>query len=72
MSDALPLIEHDELRRRLGDAALTIVDVLPAETYRQAHLPGARNHGLPQLASRAEELLPDRHADIVLYCANPG
>ncbi len=65
-----PEISRDELRRRLRDSSLTIVDVLPAESYAAAHIPGALSMPLELVASRARELLPDRDAEIVVYCGN--
>lgn len=61
-------ISRDELQRRLHDFSLTIVDVLPEASYVEAHVPGALNLPLEQLASRARELLPDPTAEIAVYC----
>lgn len=68
-SDA-PEISRNELRRRLRDSTLNIVDVLPVESYAAAHIPGAISIPLELVASRARELLPDRNAEIVVYCGN--
>ncbi len=65
-----PEISRNELRRRLRDSALKIVDVLPVESYAAAHIPGAISIPLELVASRARELLPDRNAEIVVYCGN--
>ncbi len=65
-----PEISRNELRRRLRDSALKIVDVLPVESYTAAHIPGAISIPLELLASRAGQLLPDRNAEIVVYCGN--
>ena len=62
-------ISRDELVRRLHDASLTIVDVLPQASYREAHIPRAINIPLEQVPDRARELLPDLNADIAVYCA---
>ena len=66
----MPEISRDQLRRRLRDSSLTIIDVLPAESYAAAHIPGALSMPLELIASRARELLPDRNAEIVVYCGN--
>ena len=63
-------ISREELRRRLRDSSLTIVDVLPAESYAAGHIPGALSVPLELVGSRARELLPDRDAEIVVYCGN--
>ncbi len=66
----LPEISREELRRRLRDSSLTIVDVLPAVSYAAGHIPGALSIPLEEIASRARELLPDRAAEIVVACGN--
>ena len=62
-------ISRDELRDRLHDPSLTIVDVLPQASYVDAHIPRAINIPLEQIPDRARELLPDLAADIAVYCA---
>jgi ArsR family transcriptional regulator len=64
----LPEISREELRNRQRDASLTIVDVLPAESYAMGHIPGAVNLPLESMANRARQLLPDPRAEIVVYC----
>ena len=66
----VPEISREEVRRRLHDPALTIVDVLPASSYVEGHIPSAVGLPLELLASHARELLPDRNAEIVVYCGN--
>jgi rhodanese-related sulfurtransferase len=46
-----------------------LVDTLGEEYYRQSHLPGAINLPLEKI-DRAEEVLPDKQAEIVVYCIN--
>jgi hypothetical protein len=67
-SSAIPAISRGELRCRLHDSSLTIVDVLPEASYVEAHIPGALSLPLEELASRARELLPDFAAEIAVYC----
>ncbi len=64
-----PEISRDELARRLGDPSLVIVDVLPRDSYEAAHIAGAVNLPLAELRERAREALPNRHAEIIVYCA---
>jgi len=40
-------------------------------TYDHAHLPGAINLPPDQVRALAPTLLPDKYADIVVYCASP-
>jgi len=65
---SVPEITREELQRRLRDPSLTIVDVLPTESYAAGHIPGARNFPFEQVASRVQKLLPDRSAEIAVYC----
>lgn len=62
-------ISRDEIRRRLHDPTLLLVDVLPREAYAAEHISGAFNLPLAEVETHAPELLPDRNADIVTYCA---
>ena len=61
-------ISLSELVGRLKDPALTIVDVLPTTAYEQGHIPGALNLPVAEVAERAPLLLPDKHAEIAVYC----
>ena len=48
-----------------------LVDTMAEKYYRHSHLPGAVNLPADQVRRRAPELLPDKDADIVVYCINP-
>ncbi len=64
-------ITLEELRRRIdANPDLVLVEALPEEHYREAHLPGAINIPHDEVDARAPELLPDRGAEIVVYCAS--
>ncbi|MCK2220495.1 rhodanese-like domain-containing protein [Actinomadura sp. ATCC 31491] len=63
-------ITRDELRAALG--TVTVVDTLGGDYYAQQHLPGAIPLVESEVAERAAELLPDRHATVVTYCTNPS
>jgi rhodanese-related sulfurtransferase len=61
----------EEVRRRAGTSGFTLVDVLPAASYEEGHLPGAWSLPVADIPSRARALLPDLDADIVVYCGGP-
>jgi rhodanese-related sulfurtransferase len=65
-------ISRDELKIKIdrGEQFL-LVETLPAATYHHAHLPRAINLPPDQVAQLAPTLLPDKAADIVVYCASP-
>ncbi len=66
-----PRITRKELKALLdrGEAIL-LVEALPDMYYRKAHLPGAINIPVERVSELAPHLLPDKHAEIVVYCAN--
>ena len=61
-------VSREEIRARLGDPSLTIVDVLPAEAYASGHIAGALNLPVMEIHERARRLLPDLKQEIVVYC----
>jgi len=64
-------IGREEIRRRLRDSTLTIVDVLPTSSYEEGHISGAISLPVEDVATRASTLLPNRDAEIVVYCGSP-
>ena len=58
-------IGRDELRVLTGQGA-QLVEVLPADDFGWAHLPGAVNLPLKELDGRSGEL--DRSRPVVVYC----
>ena len=64
-------ISYEELRRRIHDPSLTIVNVLPEVAYEEAHIPGSLSLPLGEVRARAREMLPDRDAEIAVYCGGP-
>lgn len=63
-------ITREELKAKIdrGDR-FVLVDALSAGHYESSHLPGAVN--LPyEFVDEAEEILPDKDAEIVVYCMN--
>ena len=67
-----------ELRASLdGPTPPILVEALPPRYYADQHLPGAINIPHDEVDRLADELLPDKDAAIVVYCAsgpcqNPG
>jgi len=63
-------ISREEIYRRRQDPLLVLIDVLPNESYASGHIPGALNLPLAELGARAAEMLPDRAAELAVYCAS--
>ena len=59
---------HDKIKR--GDK-FQLVETLAQVTFDHAHLPGAINLPPDKITDLAPTLLPDKTADIVVYCASP-
>jgi rhodanese-related sulfurtransferase len=68
-----PPITLEELLEKLdrGDP-ITLVEIQPPPRYRAGHLPGAIYIPPIQLYELAPKRLPDKSAEIVVYCAGPG
>jgi len=66
-------IGRDDLKQKLDHPKkLILVEALPSESYRRAHLPGAINLPPEQVRSLAPELMPRRDFEVIVYCTGPG
>ena len=65
-------ISRDELKQKIDRKDnFLLVETLPATAYHHSHLPGAINLPPDSVASLASQILPDKNAEIVVYCASP-
>ena len=64
-------ISRNELRSRLNDPRLAVVNVMPKETFRDGHIPSSIKLPVADINSRAREFLPDLGQEIAVYCAGP-
>jgi len=65
-------ISRDELKAKIDrHDDFLLVETLPATAYHHAHLPGAINLPPESVTSLASQVLPDKNAEIVVYCASP-
>ena len=64
-------ISRNELKDKIdrGDR-FELVETLPETAYHHIHLPGAVNLPPDKIRDVAPSLLPDKSAEIVVYCAN--
>jgi rhodanese-related sulfurtransferase len=66
-----PNITREQLKEKMdrGDD-FVLVEALSQKHYQSSHLPGAIN--LPyEFVDEAEKVLPDKKAEIIVYCMNP-
>jgi rhodanese-related sulfurtransferase len=62
-------IGRNELRAKIdGGDPFVLLEVLAPKYYRHSHLPGALNLPPGKVGEMAPDLLPDKNAEIVLYC----
>ena len=67
----MKLIDRDALYRKLqSPSAPTLVEALPEKYWSDWHLPGAKHLPYDQVQRLAPSVLPDRNAEIVVYCAS--
>jgi rhodanese-related sulfurtransferase len=63
-------ITRAELRDAVEAGTVTVVEALPASYYEEGHIPGAINIPHTEVRKLAPELLADKDAAVVVYCAN--
>ena len=63
-------ISREELEALINRRAVTVAEALPEAYFDQEHLPGAVNVPHDAERERIEELLPDKSAPVVTYCAS--
>jgi ArsR family transcriptional regulator len=64
--DAMQPVSRAELRKRIRDGLVTVLDVRPADEYASGHIPGAMNIPVSELKRRLAEL--PRKQEVVAYC----
>jgi ArsR family transcriptional regulator len=67
--DSLEPVSRKELRKRMREGGVTVLDVRPADEFALGHIPGAVNIPLRELKTRLSEL--DKAHEIVAYCRGP-
>ena len=72
MESPVNTISRDELKSKLNRReTFTLLETLPKNSYEHAHIPTAKNLPPDEVAKLAPHLLPNKWAEIVVYCANP-
>lgn len=66
---SLTTMTRDELRERIGDGDLMLIDVRPEAEFRAGHIAGAASVTIKELETRLDQLPNDRL--IVAYCRGP-
>ena len=70
MSADLATISREELKQKIDNQEhFFLVETLAPEYYNHVHLPGALNLPPDRVRELAPTVLPEKTADIVVYCA---
>jgi len=64
--DSLEPVSRDELRARMKDGLVTVLDVRPADEFALGHIPGALNVPVAELEARLDALAAGQ--EMVAYC----
>jgi rhodanese-related sulfurtransferase len=68
---AVKEITREELEAKLDRGEeVVLVETLGPKYYEEAHLPGAINIPHTEVDTLAPEMLPDKSAQVVVYCSN--
>ena len=68
---AIKEITREKIRAKLdGGEEIVLVETLGPKYYEDAHLPGAINIPHTEVDELAPTMLPDRSAEVVVYCSN--
>jgi rhodanese-related sulfurtransferase len=67
--DSMDAVGAAELRRRLRDGDVIVLDVRPRSEYEAGHIAGARSVPIEELEKRLRDLPPD--SEVVAYCRGP-
>src|SRR5262245_40560603 len=69
---SVKIVPLEELKKRLDARAerpFTLVDCRENDEFRAGYIPGAIHVPRSYFESKADQRLPDRSAEIILYCA---
>jgi rhodanese-related sulfurtransferase len=72
METPVKTVSRDELKSKLNRREhFVLLETLPKNAYDHVHLPTAKNLPPDELKTLAPILVPDKNAEIIVYCANP-
>jgi molybdopterin/thiamine biosynthesis adenylyltransferase/rhodanese-related sulfurtransferase len=68
---SIKTVSLEDLKKRIdqGDRSFTLVDVREKDEFRSGYIPGAVHIPRGFLEMQAEQKLPDKNAEVVVYCA---
>ncbi len=64
------LNRNELLTRQQANPNLVLLEALPEKYFSDWHLPGARNFPHDQVRTLAPSVIPDKSAEVIVYCAS--
>ena len=63
-------VTRQQIAEKILAGRTVLVEALPRKYYADSHLPGARHLPHDQVEALASRILPNKDAEIIVYCAN--
>jgi rhodanese-related sulfurtransferase len=63
-------VTREQVEAKLSSGNVVVVEALPPANFDEGHLPGALNLPHDQVDELAPQLIPDKNAEVIVYCAN--
>ena len=68
----MEIVSREELKGKMDRGeSFTLVETLQEVAYQHEHLPGAVNLPPDRVRELAPTVLPDKGAEIIVYCSSP-
>jgi rhodanese-related sulfurtransferase len=72
METPVKTITREELKSKLNRREkFILLEALPKNAYDHAHLPTAKNLPVEEIKTLAPTLVPNKDAEIIVYCGGP-
>jgi rhodanese-related sulfurtransferase len=68
--NAIPTIARDQVKADADAHKATLVEALPPDIFKRSHLPKSLNIPIAKAEQLIPKLLPDKSAEIIVYCMN--
>ena len=58
-------------QKLISDNDTVVINALGKDSFRAKHIPGSINIPAEEVEQRAEQVVPDKDQEIIIYCASP-
>jgi rhodanese-related sulfurtransferase len=69
--NTVPTISRDEVKAEFDHHKAILVEALPPNFFKRSRLPGSLNIPMEGAEKVIPKLLPNKKAEIIVYCMNP-